>query len=122
MPYPMDTMPLDTGYLPPPTMAPAPYPYPPATSYPSPYPAPTPLDSPRRVDTVYLPMPRDTLPSWRDTVRTRVNPRDTFPRDPLRPRIDTLRDTMRLPRRDTLRPAPPDTNRPPPPPDSTRAA
>jgi hypothetical protein len=118
MPYPMDTMPLDTGYLPPAAMAPAPYPYPypPAAPYPSPYPTPMPLDSARRVDTVYLPS-RDTLPVWRDSMRPRVDPRDTLRRDPLRPRVDTARDTIRLPRRDTLRPAPPDTNwRPPPPP------
>jgi hypothetical protein len=116
--YPMDTMPLDTN---PPPSAATPYPYPPAYPYPSPYPvpysAPTPLDSARRVDTVYLPMPRDTRPAWRDTVRPRIDPRDTIRHDLPRPRIDSVRDTIRTQRRDTLRPAPPDTSwRPPPPP------
>ena len=107
--FALDTMRSDTAHLPG-ELGPR-YPY-----------APVPVDSPRRVDTVYLPRrdslpPRDTLrPRW-DTLRP---PRDTlrpdrFMRDTTRPRRDTTRpprDSLVPPRdsapRDTL-PTPPDS-------------
>lgn len=93
LPPPVDTFALDTtrsdsAYLP---GEPGPrYPY-----------TPVPVDSPRRVDTVYLPQ-RDSLPA-RDTLRAR---RDTTrpPRDSLPPPPDSSQA------RDSI-PAPPDSLR-----------
>lgn len=115
LPLPTDTSYTDSLY--PPGYAPSPY----STPY-----SPIPLDSPKRVDTVYLPTPRDTMSIWRDTIRPRMDPRDTMiRRDLSRPRTDTARDSTRLPPRDSTRPPrdttprpPRDTNPPPPPPDS----
>jgi hypothetical protein len=72
---------------------------------------PLPVDTPRRVDTVFLPSPRDSMPR-RDTLRPRLDTtraaRDTArpPRDTSSP--PTPRDTNPPPR-DTLPPAPPDS-------------
>ena len=65
---------------------------------------PVPVDTPTRVDTVFLPAPRDS------TVRD-FAPRESVPRDSLRPRWEPSRDSVRA-RRDRLRP-PRDTVRPP---------
>jgi hypothetical protein len=115
LPLPMDTGYVDSLY--PPGYAPSPY----SRPLPAPY-TPLPLDSARRVDTVYLPAPRDTMPIRRDSIRPRIDARDTIIRSDLsRPRIDTSRDSTRLPPRDSVRPSrdttrpPRDTNPPPPP-------